>query len=528
MRPILATMLVFLVSAVPAAAQPVLVPAEAEEDGQQDGEEAPAADELVFYGEAVGEYRLRANYMSDIPLAPELPGSPGTQPEELGQNFWVGQWLRLAIELGLRDRLRIVGEADVFDGLVVGQFTEGVDVAERPRAEASAFPGAEPRALYAEWTPDWGKAQAGLTPVHWGLGILQNDGDHEPPFGDYDHGDTALRLAVVTQPFGDDAPLFAGIAGDLVYHDQLAHLPDGQEAWRGELVLAYRDGRQRAGLLATYRTQSDDREDDRGRDLGGVLTRVVLDLYAHLEGEWDETGRLFFEAEAALGRTQTEGLIPTPEPPPGEDIPRPPPYLFESDRYDLRVVGRMGRRSGHVDVVLEGGYASGWSTESQLGRATLHPDHQVGLIMFPEVVAWQNARSLTLFRDARGPIPSGDIFEPTQGGVAAAFYLYPVVTWRLFEWLRARFGAVWGHASSDVNDPTRGLGFNYRGGDAGNRDLGLELDAQIHAEGELNRGIVLSGGVEGGYFLPGHAFDDPEGRTMAPVGLLRARLGLTF
>jgi hypothetical protein len=69
---------------------------------------------------------------------------------------------------------------------------------------------------------------------------------------------------------------------------------------------------------------------------------------------------------------------------------------------------------------------------------------------------------------------------------------------------------------------------NYRGGRAENRDLGLELDAAILAEYELARGIRVQGGIEGGYFLPGRAFDDESGVAMDSMGLLRLRFGMSF
>jgi hypothetical protein len=509
-------------------------PASAEEEDDQDSPEASAdhpggvraegaggprstTDDapIIVYGEGIGEYRLRASFLSELPLSPVIPGD-ASDTDELGQEFWVDQWFRVRLDFGVRDRLRFVGETDAFDGVVVGQFTRGVEAADRAREAATAFPGIRPRALFFEWTPEQLSLTAGLTPVHWGLGIFDNDGAREPPFGDYRYGDLMTRIAVTLQPFGPDSPLYVGGGGDLVFEDQMADIRDGDLAWRGVLAAVYREEERRLGLYTAYRHQRSD-VDRNGTEVSDVLDGVTVDVFARWDGTDPSGGKVFGALEAFYTHSEVRvgGGRLTP---------------IEPGRDEVGAAAQIGRLSSHVDASFELGYAS----EGGLDRAVIHPDHRVGLILFPEVIAWQSARAATLIESEllEGRVPAATPLVPTEGGVANAVYLQPVVTWRMSKHLRARFGAVWARAVTDVVDPYRlaveGRRANYRGGDPRNHDYGLELDAQLHAEGELARGIVLSGGLEAAWFLPGHAFDDAAGETMDPLGLFRVRTGLTF
>ena len=89
-----------------------------------------------------------------------------------------------------------------------------------------------------------------------------------------------------------------------------------------------------------------------------------------------------------------------------------------------------------------------------------------------------------------------------------------------------------GSATSDVVDPYAQQALsesqNFRGGDPRQRELGFEIDASILLHGDLTDDLVLSGGVEGGLYLPGAALNDAAGDGLGPIGLVRARLGLSL
>ncbi|HQN50965.1 MAG TPA: hypothetical protein PK913_07885, partial [Phenylobacterium sp.] len=63
----------------------------------------------------------------------------------------------------------------------------------------------------------------------------------------------------------------------------------------------------------------------------------------------------------------------------------------------------------------------------------------------------------------------------------------------------------------------------WRGGSSSSRDLGVEVDGSVLLQRTLAEHLVLSGGVEGGVFVPGGAFTDASGQSMSPAGLLRLR-----
>jgi hypothetical protein len=483
---------------------------EEEEEEEEEGD--------VLYATAGGEYQLRGNYLSDIPLR-ALPREPAS--DSLGQNGWLGQWFRLRGEGGLRGRLTLHGEIDLFDGLVFGDFTRGVSTAEHARDDATAFPGVQPRALYLEWMTPVGLLRGGLMTSHWGLGLLANDGAHEPVFGDIDYGDVVTRVAFATKPFGRRVPFFVALTGDLVYDDITAQIVDGDVALQGALAFFYQQGERTVGAYGVVRSQRTEID-------GGVATFdeetdiFAADVFARWDFADQSGGRYFgaFETAVVLGTTTATRTL-------------------TRDEHEIRqflAAAQIGRVHDRVDVILEGGYASGDSNaeDEVQRRATMDPAHKVGLILFPEVLAWQSARSAALAgsdvlsaRDA----PGSDRL-PTNGGVSNAIYLYPHAIIRLSRPFELRLGAVWARTATHHVDPyaQRALSSNQNplGGDPRAHDLGLELDGAFLWRGRLARGVRLNAGIEGGILLPGHAFDDAAGDTMDAVGLARARFGISF
>ncbi len=484
------------------------------------GGSAPASDQgRTFYGKLDGEYRVRLEGMSDIPLEP----LPGTYPPVLGQNFWADQWIRIRAHFGLRPHLEVVGQIDLFDGVLLGHTTSGVAAAKRPRNGYSAFPGVDPRWLYLDWYNSLGLVRAGLAGEQWGLGIVANDGEQEPVFGDYHYGDRVLRVLFGAKPFGLQSPVTVALAGDSVFDDITADIRQGDHAWEGVLAAYWEKDEKTLGFYGVYRAQtspvrglpSDAPRHDR-LDVG------VLDLFARWH--WDDPGggRIVAAIEGAgiLGTTTLTRTVDNPT----------------NDVRQLMVTAQLGRKSPALDVMLEGGYASGDSnTEDAVQRqAIMDPDHHVGLILFPEVMAFMTARSATLAQASATfgrPAPGSNLL-PTNGGVSNAFYLFPWVTWRVSSLVETRLGAVWAVASTDVVDPyvqkAESRSVNYRGGDPRNRDLGFEVDGAFLLHGQPTDSIRLEGGLEGGVLLPGHAFDNAAGEPMAPVALGRVRLGMFF
>lgn len=509
MRSNLASMwivLAALAAAAPARAQEAEAPDEPEQEEREE-------EGLRFGGRIGGDYRHRFVMMSDLPLEP-LPRTDPGETGRLGQSYWGEQWLRLRGELSLQPILRLVGELDLLFGVAYGDLAIGTAPAQWARDEYG-YPGLRLRQLYLEWASPIGVFRAGQMTFSWGLGLVANSGSEPPVFGDARFGDLVRRLLFATRPGGAESPFTIAAAADWVAWDQTADFERrGDLAFQGLLAAYYEDEGDRAGAYVAYRHQEN--------PLGDTLEVVVADLMAHLHFDEPSGGRILTALEIAYIRGTTSYTRTV-------EIP-----VREVEQ--LMVVARVGRKERHVDVILEGGYASGDSNPEDAveRRATMDPDHRVGLILFPEVIAWQTARSAFLAGSPElfGRPARGAELLPTNGGVAGAYYLFPYVIWRPLEWLDVRAAAVLAWASTDVVDPfalrARSRSVNYRGGDPSLRDLGLELDAAVLLRGPIADRVVLSGGLEGGVLFPGRALDDGLGNRMGTIGLLRARLGLTY
>ncbi|HJL20360.1 MAG TPA: hypothetical protein RMH99_32130 [Sandaracinaceae bacterium LLY-WYZ-13_1] len=451
--------------------------------------------------------------LSDIPLTP-LPRTDPAETGELGQSFYGVQWLRLQGELRLDPVLRLVGETDLLWGVAYGDLAQGTSAAAWPRDEYG-YPGLRLRQLYLEWRTPIGLLRVGQMAFSWGLGIVSNGGSDPPVFGDYRYGDLVRRILFATKPAGEDSPFTVAVAGDWVAWDLIADFDGrGDLAFQGLVAAFYEREEDRLGAYVAYRNQTNELDD--------TLEVFVGDVFGELHFDEPSGGQILVAAEAAYIRGTTT-------------IPRTLAHP-EQDVEQLLFVGQLGRESRHLDVVLEGGYASGDSNPEDAiqSRATFDPDHRVGLILFPEVLAMMSARSATLARspDLFGRPARGSELLPTNGGVSGAYYFFPYATWRPLDWIEGRLGAVVAWSATDVVDPyaqrARSRSVNYRGGDPSRRDLGLELDGAVLLHGPLAEGVRLSGGVEGGVLFPGRAFDDAAGNPMDPVGMVRLRLGIGY
>lgn len=440
------------------------------------GAQAPGTGEVEKVWQA--RYELRAHTSSEPPLRP----LPSESPDHEGARVWATQRARLGASLPFGSRFRITTQLDV--------------------------PASWLRSLYVDVRTPLGVLRAGQVASHFGLGILANDGDHPSVFGDAAAGDLVERIAFATKPLGQDSDWIVAVAGDLVFRDSTAELARGDRALQGVLATRYEHGGHELGLYSAFRDQ---RHEDEGE-----LKALAVDLFAR--GELSLASGML---EAAVELAYVRGVT---------SLARTLTYA-EHDIVQLLAAAQVGHKSKTLQVVLEAGYASGDANleDGVQRRAVLDPGHRVGLILFPEVLARQSARTADLSRSKElfGRPARGSELWPTAGGVAGAMYLFPSAIWRPRRWLDARLGVVLGYASADPVDPfaerAESMHANHLGGDAAYRSLGLEVDAAMETKIDLVRGLALALGLEGGVLFPGDAFENAAGEPLGALGLLRAR-----
>ena len=505
---------------------------------------SPEADVYRFF--VHGEYQLR--YQAERSFLLEATASaraqkPGLAEQSLGQNQFVSHWLRLTPRFQVRDRLEIVGQADL-TGLVLGDKARDTSSDATPRDDYNGFGNVQPRWLYAEYRTPSVLVRAGQQPNHWGMGIFANDGDHPTLFGDYRYGQISERVLFSTRPAGPTSNLHVALAADLVFRDQRAVLSHGDRAFQGVLAAWWEHDDDALGLYSTLRHQEHDRTST-GSDAFAFTDQsdtVAFDLHAKIArpipGEADAL--VFAEAEIAtvLGKTNA-------------------PRTIDATTTDIRGYGGaatfgMLHRSwwkgddpedpvvpfGDLVGQVELGYASGDANpyDGKDKRFTFDPNHRIGLLLFDEVLRFQTARAATAARDpllgnSNRP-PPGITDLPSNGGVFGAQYVNPTVVVRPRHWLDLKGGVVLAQATSDVVDPYRttvtGSAVNYRGGDPKKKDLGVELDAGIEGRFAIGAGFVAQAGAQAGVLLPGSAFDDATGTTLSAPWIVVGRLGVQF
>lgn len=511
---------------------------------------APRPQGALFRASINGEWQIRLWLNPELPL-PTTPGQ--SSPATLGQTHYAEQWFRFRPYLTIGDFFAAHANFDLTRAIIAGDPTRQVELSRDNRSNLlSPFTNGifDLRQLYVEWTSRIGVLRAGHQQSHWGLGIVANDGDHQPVFGDYRNGDIVERIAFATRPGGARSPLVVAAAGDLVFRDRLAsvvrydvpiELPDprssstrgeqpltrtlgGDWAWQAILSAFYqapgcREGceRKRVGAYLVYRGQQN--------ALGDALMAGFADFFARWE--WpspDGTSRVFAAIELALAAGHTT-------------------FARNAFRQDGHTVLQHGgaaqlgvERENAFRVVLEGGYASGDERpeDDVQGRFTFNPAHRVGLIMFPEVLAWHTARSASIAADPRvvAQATRGAELLPSSGAVTNAAYFYPTATINVTRWLDVRTGAVLAVSTSDFVDPVRtnlyGTAQNYRGGNARSRDLGLELDLGFQGRNTLPGGAKVLWGAQGAVFFPGRAWDDGAGQALPTRWLGVVRLGAEY
>ncbi len=426
----------------------------------------------------------------------------------------------------------IEAEADLLTGQLFGDLGAGGQdyLLERTdRLDAFAQPNAtDLRALYMSWTSPIGLIRIGQQTSQYGYGLVANNGDDEDHsvFDSPRTGDLVERALFATKPFKaldnafGDAFILAG-GFDVVFRDDNANLIDGDFAMQGVVSINYRTDDLTAGVYMAFRDQ-EDADDD-------TLTAQAYDFFVKWSTAFDSIhAKLTLGAEVALISAHTT-RVALEQAPDGVDV-LGLGAVFRS-RLELQDLGLEAR--------LEAGYASGDNdrNDDTVRSFSFDPGYQVGMILFREVVARISANSVDRIRDpsVSGSPPKGVELVATDGKVTNAIYVNPVLRWKADFGLGIDLGALVAWSDADFTDPwvaaqNGGYNFNYLGIDASDsRFLGTELDAAIHHTIDVRGAVAVKVGVQAGVFLPGGAFEAPDGSaSLGTIAKIRTNLEVAW
>ncbi|MDP2307197.1 MAG: hypothetical protein Q8P18_14320 [Pseudomonadota bacterium] len=315
--------------------------------------------------------------------------------------------------------------------------------------------------------------EAGLVTSHWGLGMLANDGAHDPEFGRADFGDRVIRVRVATRPIAGK-PLTVVLAGDRVVEDETATWSPffgGQSAWQGIASAIWGEvGAPRAGIYGVYRHQT---EAD-----GLRVTEVgVLDLYVDapltIPG-WSlrvagEGAGIVGSSSRGQSYNAKDGLVVQSAGALALVDARPDALR---DVFPTRFIARAGWASG--DGNPDDGFSNDFTFDRDLG---------VGMVLFDELQGAVDAAAYAQLTDPEhsGGAPDGAEVLVAEGAVRHATFVQPVVGVTPRPWLDLKVGALFAWNTSPISQPfatfrNGGVPANHLGETTSGYWLGTELD----------------------------------------------------
>ncbi|MBK7977161.1 MAG: hypothetical protein IPK07_29145 [Deltaproteobacteria bacterium] len=519
-----------------------------------------------------GSYRFRVGYETEVEAYRTPPTASREVTEELDAGLTGEHRLRLEPKVELFGQATIVSQLDVLDGLLWADtgdrsFLEFSDLPP-PNTVGDSFDSFRVNRAWAEWTSPAGVLRVGRQPSHFGLGVVTNDGDGEDlAFGDKHVGDASDRVLFGTKPISlvtalvsgerpdaDHDPLTLGVgfdwhvdrgvvvepgddtqqvlmalvwdaSGSTAVHERVAHRAAGSASGAAS----------RVGFYAAYRDQTHDDRLIQGtaRPVEEFLEAWVLDtsgrLIARAASEGDFELRFEWEAAYVTGDTNftVSRLVSTPSDP-----------FPTSDAEQWGGVGRLIAESESAVFRFELGAASGDGNryDGHVRDFRFHPDYDVGLVLFSDLLASMTAAqayNVVHQLGEGGPVPFvGANYLASDGGVTNAVYVNPIVEVDPRPGTALIAGLLWARALESLVDPFNDAFFggaagtlNSYGGQAGSKDLGVELDFAVHQAVPLGWDVLRGDvGLEYGHLFTGNAFVDARGRAVPDVDLIRIKL----
>ena len=407
-------------------------------------------------------------------LPPDLVANP--DGVNLGQDFVLSQRLRPGVELRTGSFV-LRTQADVLSGQLVGDAWDipGTED-ERHREHVGVLDADDTftmRRASVQGRLGPVQVEAGLVLSHWGLGLLANDGEHDPiGFGTSDFGDRVLRLRLTTAPFGkgdNKKPIYISLAGDRVVEDELALMSREQEAWQGIASVLYADKQGRKlGVYGVYRNQLEG-DNVRKTEAG------VADVYGELPVAIGEDRLIVaFEAVGISGFTSRGNTYNH-----FDGVKVRSAALVGQARYEL------GGEEGPLAGTLRAGWLSGdGDPEDGVSHDfTADRDFDVGMVMFDELGGAIDAGAYSQLTDSQYSYlpPDGADLVVNEGAVRRAAYVQPVVEVKPKPWLGLKAGAVFAWQTGPIMQPFEtfqngGVPANHLAETTSGHSLGTELD----------------------------------------------------
>ena len=507
------------------------------------GTAAPSRGELLPDGLSLGgSYFVGVSsvssmrVLSNAPVVAQPNGALSATTQHFGEKYQVPNRLRFSPEYAPYAGVRFVGDVQLAAGYLASSGpADRFEGQGRPLGDNAAAFGSgarwvdqlKLRKLYVDWRSPVGVVMAGRMASQWGLGLMANSGDDDlqdwgsAHFGlDRNYGDIVNRVLFATAPIAAvvDAEWAKrwtlALGADVVERDERIDRSAGDLGREGIGVIRYKTDSQEGGVYVAYRDLVDRSED--------WLKVWAVDLFAKASARLGDVeiygaGELVF----VTGRTTW-----------GADV--------GVDKLDVKQLGYLARGGAtYVPWKLGGdvelGYASGDANPADryLRNFTFDPSYNPSLIMFGELRAAETAATAANAGDpARvGYPPHSARLLPTDGAVTNAIYLRPTVR---YEWsdLKARVALLWARAEEAVVSPyllrlTSGR-YNYQGGNADARQMGVEIDVAVDYTYRLGDWAELSPGLQAGHLFPGPAFKNAEGRAHPGVSLVFGRLQFSW
>lgn len=404
--------------------------------------------------ELEGSFQSRGRFFDSLSLTNEVDAGI---PES--QTFYVEHRMWLRPRVLVSDKVGFTADVKGFDNVVWGNqpdfpvsFTNEPLLDEGLTAPTSDTDSRAPLldiTLWRAWADidtDYGRLSFGRMPLHWGMGIWQNDG-----MGlNAEYGDTADRIQ------------FEGLVQDSVFvraaFDTHAEnfLNENDDTYAASLAAAYRSERLVFGGQLHYRHTD---QIDGGEDLDLVTVDAAMDA---------ELGKLTVNAEF-LGRFGSGDL----------------PNGFD----DVSVTQFGAALDAKLDLDpwrlrVEAGFASGDKddTDAKVKAFAFDRDHNVGIMLFEQ--------PMPIFRSAAATTSNGNRnFDNVLLGnsVSNALYVKPTISRALLEGLEVEASVLMARAAAL---PER---FTDRAGYGTEILAGVRWMPEEHVEFDARGGVFLPG-----------------------------------